>query len=138
MNQQHLMFVCTSCESAHRTKQAIRTSGGERLLRQLQALHESLPLEALSIQPTECLGACEQNCAIALSASGKHTYLFGNLPTDDERLESTAAAVMTGASQYCAKPDGTLSYIKCPELLKKNVLAKIPPLPESHSHLGGA
>lgn len=131
------MFVCTSCESAHRTKQAIRISGGERLLRQLQDLQGS-SLEALSIQPTECLGACEQNCAIALSASGKHTYLFGNLPVDDERLESTAAAVMAGASQYYAKSDGTISYIKCPELLKKNVLAKIPPLPESHSNFGGA
>jgi predicted metal-binding protein len=132
---QHVMFVCTSCESAHRTKQAIRISGGERLLRQLQTLHASLSLEKLTIQPTECLGACEQNCAIALSAFGKHTYVFGNLPVDDERLESTAAAVMMGASQYYAKPDGTLSYIKCPELLKKNVLAKVPPLAERHSTL---
>lgn len=138
MNQQHVMFVCTSCESAHRTKQAIRTSGGERLLRQLQALHESASLDAFSIQPTECLGACEQNCAIALSACGKHTYVFGNLPVDDEYLETTAAAVMAGAVQYHAKSDGTLSYIKCPELLKKNVLAKIPPLTENRSSITGA
>lgn len=75
--------------------------------------------------------------AIALSAFGKHTYLFGNLPVDDERLEATAAAVMTGASQHYDKSD-TISYIKCLELLKKNVLAKIPPLPESHSNFGGA
>lgn len=129
---QHIMFVCTSCASAHRTKQAIRVSGGERLLGQLQALHQGSPLqEELSIQPVECLSACEKDCAIALIASGKPTYLFGSLPVVEEELESTAAAVLEFAKQYHAKADGSISYIKCPELLKKRVLAKVPPLPEN-------
>jgi predicted metal-binding protein len=132
---QHTMFVCTSCASAHRTKQPIRRSGGERLLEQLQNLHQTSPLDAFSIQPAECLGACEQDCAIALIAPGKHTYLFGNLPVDDEHLESTAAAVLDGARQYQVKLDGSISYIKCPELLKKRVLAKIPPMPENRLNL---
>jgi len=129
--QQHTIFVCTSCASAHRTKQAIRRSGGERLLEQLQSLHQNSPLpEGFSIRPTECLGACERDCTVALSAAGKHTYLFGSLPVDDEQLESTASAVINCANQYHAKSDGTISYIKCPELLKKRVLAKIPPVSE--------
>jgi predicted metal-binding protein len=130
----HTLFVCTSCGSAHRTKQAIRRSGGERLLEQLQTLHHTSLLEAdLSIQAADCMGACEQHCTIALSAPGKHTYLFGNLPTDDDHLESTAVAVLDGAKQYHAQSDGSISYIKCPELLKKRVLAKIPPLPSDRS-----
>ncbi len=135
---QHVMSVCTSCAGAHRTKQAIRRSGGERLLEQLKTLLQNSPLEAFSIQPAECLGACEQDCAIALNAPGKQIYLVGNLPVDDEQLESTAAAVMKFASQYHAKFDGTVSYLKCPELLKKRVLAKIPPLSENGSGFEGA
>lgn len=131
MNQ-HIMYVCTSCASAHRTKQAIRISGGERLLDQLRSLYRDSPLQAeFSIQPIECLSACEQDCAIALSGAGKHTYLFGSLPIEEEQLELTAAAVLEFAKQYHAKSDGSISYLKCPDLLKKRVLAKIPPLPSS-------
>jgi len=136
--RQHTMFVCTSCASAHRTKQPIRRSGGERLLEQLQTLHQHSPLDTFSIEAAECLGACEQSCAIALNAAGKYIYLLGNLPVEEEQLVATATAVMTFASQYHAKSDGTISYIKCPELLKKRVLAKIPPLSEKRSPLEGA
>jgi predicted metal-binding protein len=124
----HVLSVCTSCESAHRMKQAIRKSGGERLLEQLQTLNRSAPLAGLSIEPNECLGACDRSCAIAFNAPGKYIYLFGDLPVDDEHLESTATDVMKFASQYHAKSDGTISYLKCPELLKKRVVGKIPPL----------
>lgn len=132
MNQ-HIMYVCTSCASAHRTKQAIRVSGGERLLDQLRFLHRSSLQAEFSIQPIECLSACEQPCVIALSAAGKHTYLFGRLPVEEERLELTAATVLEFAKQYHAKSDGSISYLKCPELLKKRVLAKIPPLPSDRA-----
>jgi predicted metal-binding protein len=33
------------------------------------------------------------------------------------------------AHQYRAKLDGSISYLKCPELLKKRMLAKTPFLP---------
>jgi predicted metal-binding protein len=109
-------------------KQAIRKSGGERLLEQLQTLNRTAPLEGLSIEPNQCLGACDRACAIAFNAPGKYIYLFGDLPVDEEQLESTATDVMKFASQYHAKADGTISYLKCPELLKKRVVGKIPPL----------
>jgi predicted metal-binding protein len=109
-------------------KQAIRKSGGERLLEQLQTLDRTAPLEGLSIEPNECLGACGRSCAIAFNAPGKFIYLFGDLPVDDEQIESTATAVMKFASQYHTKADGTISYLKCPELLKKRVVGKVPPL----------
>ncbi|AFY91691.1 DUF1636 domain-containing protein [Chamaesiphon minutus] len=124
----HVLSVCTSCASAHRMKQAIHRSGGERLLAQLQTIDRAAPVEGLSIEPNQCLGACDRPCAIAFNAPGKYIYLFGDLPVDDEQLASTAAEVMKFASQYHAKSDGTISYLKCPELLKKRVVAKIPPL----------
>jgi predicted metal-binding protein len=132
MSPQHTIFVCTTCASAHRTKKAIRVSGGERLLEQLKTLHNGWSLyDDFSIQPVNCMGVCDRDCAIALMAPGKSTYLIGNLSIDDGNLESTATAVLDCASLYHAKPDGTFSYIRCPELLKKNVLAKLPPMPEN-------
>ena len=88
----HVISVCTSCASAHRLKQAIRRSGGERLLEQLQALNRTAPVAEFSIEPNECLGACDRACAIAFNAPGKYIYLFGDLPVDEEQLESTAMA----------------------------------------------
>ena len=75
------------------------------------------------------MGVCERDCAIALVSPSKRTYLFGNLPVDDERLEATTTAVLDCASQYYTKSDGSLSYSERPELLKTRVLARIPPLP---------
>lgn len=75
------------------------------------------------------MGVCDHDCVIALVSPSKRTYLFGNLPVDGERLESTATAVVDCASQYHAKSDGSLSYSERPELLKTRVLARIPPMP---------
>jgi predicted metal-binding protein len=124
---EHIMFVCTSCASAHRTKQPLRKSGGERLLEKLQTMHQVEPLEDFSIQPQDCLGACDRDCVIAFHAPGKYIHLFGDLLVDDEQLEPTASAVMQFAHQYQAKSDGIISYLKCPAILKKRVLGKIPP-----------
>lgn len=138
MRGQHTLFVCTSCASAHRTKQAIRRSGGERLLEQLQALHQASPLADLSIQPIVCLSACEHVCAVALIAAGKPTYLLGRLPVEDEQIQATAESTLAFARQYWTKADGSVSYLQCPELLKQRVLAKIPSaLTPSLDHVAG-
>lgn len=64
-------------------------------------------------------------------APGKSTYLIGNLSIENGNLESTVKAVLDCASLYHAKSDSSISYIKCPELLKKNMLAKLPSLPST-------
>lgn len=72
-------------------------SGSEQLLRPLQALPKSAAA-AWSIQPAERLGADEPNCAIALSASGQHPALLGNLPVEDENLEATATVIASSVA----------------------------------------
>lgn len=130
MNHQHILFVCTSCGSSHKTKQYVVKSTGERLLKQLQTLHHDWVLQDdFSIQPVECMGVCEQACAIAFVSPDKQTYLFGNLPADSACVEATATAVLKCASQYHAKPDGLLPYSKRPELLRTGAIAWIPPMP---------
>jgi predicted metal-binding protein len=129
MNHPHAIFVCTTCGKNQQSDRKNDRSDGDRLLAQLQTLHQTSSLHSISIQPVKCMGVCEQDCAIALVSPGKRTYLFGNLPTDAARIESTAIAVLDCASQYQAKADGALAYGDRPELLKTRVLARIPPLP---------
>ena len=72
------------------------------------------------------MSACNRSCAVSFAASGKYTYLFGDLPANEE---ISAAAVLECASQYYAKPDGLLPWSERPEPLKKGIVARIPPLP---------
>ncbi|MGB3493231.1 MAG: DUF1636 domain-containing protein [Elainellaceae cyanobacterium] len=128
---QHAVFVCTTCASDHRTGQDLGISGGDRLLEQLQTLHQDWPLqEQVAIHPIECFGVCNQACAIALSAPGKNTYLLANLPVDREQI-LIAGAILEYATQYFNSPDGLVNYMQCPNLLQKKALARIPPLPDS-------
>lgn len=132
MNNQHVLYVCTTCgeHSKSVSPNTISQRGGEKLLERLQTLHQDWPLrESFTIQAVKCMGVCERDCAVAFIAEGKRTYLFGNLPTDDSRLEETASAVLDCARQYHTQTEGVLSYFDRPELLKTRVLARIPPLP---------
>jgi predicted metal-binding protein len=134
MNHQHVVFVCTGCGSSHKTKQYVAKSGGERLLEKLKTLHHDWVLhDEFLIQPVDCMGVCEQPCAIAFVSPNKQTYLFGGLPGDSDSVENTATAVLDCARQYHAKPDGLLPYSKRPEPLRAGAIARIPPMPTGSS-----
>jgi predicted metal-binding protein len=129
MKHSHVLFVCTSCGSSHKTKQYVAKSGGERLLEKLKSLHRNWALQdEFSIQQVECMDVCDQACAIAFASPHKHTYLFGRLPADAESVDTTAAAVLSGASQYHSKSTGLLPYSRRPELLRTGTIARIPPV----------
>lgn len=135
MSQDHTVFVCTTCASAHRTKQPIRVSGGDRLLEQLRVLHRDWPLRAdVAVVPIDCFGVCNQDCAIALSARGKNTYLLVNLPVDSDQLETVARAILEYAHKYYDSATGIVKHMQCPDVLRKKALARIPPLPDSSAH----
>jgi predicted metal-binding protein len=129
-HDQHALFVCTNCGSSHEAKQDGVKSDGERLLEKLQRLSADWALQDnFAIQPVECMGVCDQACAIAFVSPHKQTYLFGSLPADAASVAATATAVLTCAGQYHAKPDGLLPYAKRPELLRAGAIARIPPMP---------
>jgi predicted metal-binding protein len=130
--QQHVMFVCTTCASVWKDGKRVGESGGEKLFKQLQQLHQEWELrEEFAIQPVECMSSCNRACAISFASPGKYTYLFGDLATD---LASTeVVAVYECASKYYNHPEGLLPWSERPQLLKKGILAKIPSVPASTS-----
>ena len=122
---QHFLFVCKACATIRIEGKPQGKSGGEQLLEQLQELHADWELrDEFQIQEVECMSACNRSCAISLVASGKYTYLFGDLPA----LES-AAAVLDCAKLYFTNPQGYLAWVDRPKPLKNGILARIPPLP---------
>ncbi|MBP5971851.1 DUF1636 family protein [Brasilonema sp. CT11] len=124
INKQHTLFVCRTCASTWQDGKRVGESGGQQLLQQLQELGQNWELRNnFPIQGVECMSACNRSCVIAFAAQDKLTYLFGDLPVD-----SSAEAILQCASQYYAKPDGSLPWSERPQALKKGILAKIPPL----------
>ncbi|MEH2259508.1 DUF1636 domain-containing protein [Nostoc sp.] len=124
LDKQHTLFVCTTCASVWQDGKRVGESKGEQLLLQLQELTQDWELRnKFLIQGVECMSACNHSCVIAFAAQGKSTYLFGDLPVD-----GCASAVLECATQYYTKPDGLLPWLERPEILRKGILAKIPPL----------
>jgi predicted metal-binding protein len=111
------LLVCTTCRREGWTD---GPRDGARMLEALDAA--SLPA-GLRIRPVECLSACTQGCAIALSAPGKWTYVYGRLDPGTD-----AAAILDGAARYAASADGIVPWRERPEIFRKQSLARIPPL----------
>ncbi len=127
MNNQHTILVCSSCASVWQDGKRVGTSGGQQLLKELEEKHENWALsQEFTVKSVECMSACSHSCAVAFSAPGKLTYLFGDLSHEDEALSLTSAAVLECASLYYEKPDGKMAWSERPQALKKGVLARIP------------
>ena len=127
MNPQHCLFVCTTCGSKWENGQRVGTSDGEILLQQLAALHQTWDLAAeFPIQAVGCMSACSRSCAISFAAAGKHTYLFGDIPTGNPDIP--LSNILDCAKKYYQHPTGMLPWAERPAPLKQGILAKIPPL----------
>ena len=125
---EHTLFVCTTCATTWENGKRIRC-GGERFLKQLQSLHQNWELkDKISLQPVRCMSACDRACVFSLAASGKHTYLFGDVNTESETVLETSEAVLECAGQYYADSEGLLPWGQRPPLLRKSIVAHIPPV----------
>ena len=133
MNPQHHLLVCTLCKNASTLKSEHPQRCGEKLFRQLQITHQENPLLInLIIKPVKCMGVCDRGCAIALVGSDKFTYLFGDMSSADEKLESTTVAILDCTKQYISHSQGLLPYSERPKALQDTIIAKIPAFPTNN------
>jgi predicted metal-binding protein len=127
MQNKHMIFVCQSCAGTWQDGRQVGNSGGYLLHQELTAQTQDWPLaQEFQIQGVKCLGACYRPCAIALAATGKSTYLFGDLHRSDSLVAETAMAILECASLYHQKPDGTMAWSERPDQLKKGLVGRIP------------
>lgn len=132
----HSLLVCTTCASSWQDGKKVGISGGEILLNALSQWHKDgvsdessdILRSQLEIRAVSCMSACSQACVVTLISQGKYSYIFGNLPSDNENIPTTIDAILSCAELYCKHPDGILAWKERPEPLKSGVIARIPPL----------
>ena len=61
-------------------------------------------LTGLKVEPVECLAVCKRPCTLAITASGKWTYLIGDLDPELHIEEIAAAAVSYQGSEHGIVP----------------------------------
>ncbi len=116
------LFVCMTCKAGAPLEDG-QVAPGALLHAGLSAA--GMP-DGVRLQAVECLSACNSGCAVALSAPGCWTYVYGRLSTAD------IPDILSGTAAYVASPDGIVPWRARPVIFRKQSLARIPPLEATH------
>ena len=76
----------------------------------------------VEVRRLRCLANCTRGPSAALRANGSWTYVFGGLDP------ANAEALVAGAKLLAAANDGILPWRGRPEILKRALIARVPPL----------
>lgn len=112
------LHVCITCRAGAPVLDGQPVPGA----RLLEALMASGPPQGVRIQPVECLSACTNGAAIALSGPDRWTYVFGQMTAED------APQILEGARAYAQTADGIVPWRQRVTIFRKRSLARIPPI----------
>jgi predicted metal-binding protein len=76
----------------------------------------------ISVRRLRCLANCTRGPSAAMRCDGSWTYVFGGLDP------SCGAALVEGARLLAGAADGILPWRGRPEILKRGLIARVPPL----------
>lgn len=115
----HRIFVCTSC----RHKGGSCRPGQELIARLQDALKLAVPLAGkdFEVSGIACMAGCSRPCTVAYRASGKATYLFGDIDP-----ETDIDDLVEFAEQYLSREDGWCNAGERPGKLSRTALARVP------------
>ena len=112
------LHICMTCKAGLPVEEGETPLGA-----QLYAAIAALPApEGVEIIQVDCLSACNTGAAVALSAPGRWSYVYGRMTADN------AADILLGAAAYARAPDGLVPWRERPVIFRKQSLARIPPL----------
>ena len=118
------LFVCITCRLFGETTEDREARPGARLMEMLlQRLEDGEP--DIEIVPVECLSNCTRGCTVAVSGPGKWTYVIGALDP-----EQHADDLLRFARLHQAHADGLPVWRERPVHIRKNTIARVPPLPQ--------
>lgn len=112
------LLICSTCRAGEALAEG-EAPPGERLA---QAVEAAGAPEGVRIVRVECLSACSQGCAVALSAPGRWSYVYGRM------TEADVPEILAGAAAYAAAPDGLVPWRERPAVFRKQSLARLPPI----------
>jgi len=124
------LFVCITCRLLGETSEDAQARPGARLMKILSQRLEDGGHD-IEIVPVECLSNCNRGCTVAVSGPGKWTYVIGALDP-----EQHADDVVQFARLHHAQPDGLPVWRERPVHIRKNTIARVPPLPVEQKKFG--
>jgi predicted metal-binding protein len=117
------LFVCITCRLLGETSEEAQARPGARLMKILMQRLEDGEQD-IEIVPVECLSNCMRGCTVAVSGPGKWTYVIGAVDP-----EQHADDVVRFARLHHAHAEGLPVWRERPVHIRKNTIARVPPLP---------
>lgn len=120
------VFVCVTCRAQATDGSADQPERpGARLLAAINATSDE-QRDGLVVTPVECLSNCSRACTVAVTAPGKWTYVLGALDPD-----AHAGDIIAFAQLHQGHDAGLPAWRERPEYIRKNTIARVPPLPRA-------
>ena len=120
-----ILYVCVTCRG--NAAVAADASDAERPgARLLAAVEQRLSADGdkgIAVVPANCLSNCPRGCSAAVSASGKWSYVIGDLDPDRH-----AGDVVDFARLHRAHEQGVPEWRDRPEHVRKHTIARVPPV----------
>jgi predicted metal-binding protein len=111
------IYVCTTCKRAGEPDCEPRPGA---LL--AAATERAAGGTEVTVRRLRCLANCTRGPSAAMRCNGSWTYVFGGLD------EQCAGALVEGAQLLAGAADGILPWRGRPEILKRGLIARVPPL----------
>jgi predicted metal-binding protein len=115
--QDPVIYVCTTCKRAGEPETEPRPGA----LLAAATEHAATGTE-VTVRRLRCLANCTRGPSAAMRCNGSWTYLFGGLD------EGCAGALIEGARLLAGAADGILPWRGRPEILKRGLIARLPPI----------
>jgi predicted metal-binding protein len=116
-----MIYVCTTCRQ--QGKQESEPDSEPRPGALLAAATEQAAAGTeVVVRRLRCLANCSRGPSAAMRANGSWTYLFGGLDV------ANADALVEGARLLAGAADGILPWRGRPDILKRGLIARVPPL----------
>jgi len=112
------VYVCITCRRPEDPDDAERP--GLTLARATARTADGTGVRVCQVQ---CLANCSRALSAAMRCDGSWTYVFGGLEPGRD-----AEALIEGARLLARAPDGILPWRGRPDILKKGLIARVPPL----------
>ena len=111
-----LIYVCVTCRRAGEPEAEPRPGA---LL--ADATEQAAAGTEVEVRRLRCLAKCTRGPSAAMRCNGSWTYVFGGLDA------TNADALVAGAKLLAGASDGILPWRGRPEILKRALIARVPP-----------
>jgi len=111
-----LIYVCVTCRRAGDPETEPRP--GAVLA---EATERAAAGSGVEVRRLRCLANCTRGPSAAMRCNGSWTYVFGGLDA------ANADALVAGAKLLAGASDGILPWRGRPEILKRALIARVPP-----------